>query len=449
MALRINTNIAAFNAHRTLAGTERGLARSLERLSSGLRINRAADDAAGLAISESLTSQFRGHRQAARNILDAISALQAADGALSEVTAIVQRMRELAVQSANAVYTGADRDSINAEALALKQEIRNIAANTTFNEFPLLAGAGDDWVTSPLRNATATLTPLTNSFTVAERESIQAVTPRTLTTQSFPVSQRQNLFAVDATTTAVTLSGAAEQYGLGTAGPQSIVVTMRDTGTGTTRAIAHDATNGFTYDAATRQVRLHGTAAAGLGEDQLQVDFIPLGGTAFTLSTTPLPGTLAVDNGGPLAQSATNGYTLTGNTIRLTGNARPTAGVPMTVEATYERATTSVTLTPGAENYGLGGGPPTSMVVRLRDTGTGVTRVVPYDPTNGFSYNSATRRITFNGSYIPTGGENQVEVDYVPVGGTRFTLGARPSPAARRSSSTAAPSPPTRPTATP
>src|SRR5205085_3182397 len=101
MSLRINTNIEAFNAHRQLEGTQAALTSSMEKLSSGLRINRAADDAAGLAISEKMRAQIKGTAQATRNAQDGVSLVQTAEGALNEMHAIVQRIRELAVQWAN------------------------------------------------------------------------------------------------------------------------------------------------------------------------------------------------------------------------------------------------------------------------------------------------------------------------------------------------------------
>ncbi len=140
MALTINTNIASLNAQRNL-GTSQGLLNtSLQRLSSGLRVNSAKDDAAGLAISDRMTSQVRGLNQAARNANDGISMAQTAEGALQEVTNILQRMRELAVQSSNGTNTTADRQSLDAEVLQLKAEIDRIANNTKFNGKVLLDG---------------------------------------------------------------------------------------------------------------------------------------------------------------------------------------------------------------------------------------------------------------------------------------------------------------------
>jgi flagellin len=141
MGLRINQNIAALNAHRNLVATDNALSKSLERLSSGFRINRAADDAAGLAISEKLRAQVRGLAQAIRNAQDGISMIQTAEGALNEVHSMLQRMRELALQAANDTLSSEDRAAINREIQQLRAEIDNVSQRTTFNGKPLLTGA--------------------------------------------------------------------------------------------------------------------------------------------------------------------------------------------------------------------------------------------------------------------------------------------------------------------
>ncbi len=140
MALVINTNVASLNAQRNLSTSQLALNRSMQRLSSGLRINSAKDDAAGLAISDRMTSQIRGLNQAARNANDGISMAQTAEGALQETTNLLQRMRELAVQSANATNTATDRESLDAEFDQLKSEIDRIADTTSFNGNALLSG---------------------------------------------------------------------------------------------------------------------------------------------------------------------------------------------------------------------------------------------------------------------------------------------------------------------
>jgi flagellin len=139
MALRINTNIAALNAMRNLGITQLQLSKALERLSSGFRINRAADDAAGLAISEKLRSQVQGLNQAVRNAQDAVSLIQTAEGALNETHGILQRIRELAVQAANdGTLTDQDRNAIQAEIDSLLAEVDRIANTTQFNTKNLL-----------------------------------------------------------------------------------------------------------------------------------------------------------------------------------------------------------------------------------------------------------------------------------------------------------------------
>lgn len=140
MALTINTNVASMNAQRNLGKSQGALNKSMQRLSSGLRINSAKDDAAGLAISDRMTAQIRGLNQASRNANDAISMAQTAEGALQESTNILQRMRELAVQASNDTNTTADRSSLNAEVSQLLSEIDRIASSTSFNGQVLLAG---------------------------------------------------------------------------------------------------------------------------------------------------------------------------------------------------------------------------------------------------------------------------------------------------------------------
>jgi flagellin len=137
----INTNIASLNAQRNLNTSQNALVRlALQRLSSGLRINSAKDDAAGLAISERMTTQIRGLNQAARNANDGISLAQTGEGALGEIGNNLQRMRELAVQSANATNSASDRASLQAEVSQLTAEITRVASQTQFNGLNLLDG---------------------------------------------------------------------------------------------------------------------------------------------------------------------------------------------------------------------------------------------------------------------------------------------------------------------
>jgi flagellin len=137
MSLRVNTNVEAFNAHRNLSATSTALSKSMEKLSSGLRINRAADDAAGLAISEGMRAQIRGTAQAGRNAQDGISLVQTAEGSLNEMHSILQRVRELAVQWANGTLSTSDQAKITAEVAQLTAELVRIRDSATFNGIAL------------------------------------------------------------------------------------------------------------------------------------------------------------------------------------------------------------------------------------------------------------------------------------------------------------------------
>lgn len=140
MSLIINTNISALTAQRNLTRAQSGLERSIQRLSTGLRINGAVDDAAGLAISDRLTSQVRGLNQAVRNANDGVSALQTADGSLNEVSNLLQRARELAVQSANDSNSSSDRASLQAEVSSILSELDRLSSTVQFNNRKLLDG---------------------------------------------------------------------------------------------------------------------------------------------------------------------------------------------------------------------------------------------------------------------------------------------------------------------
>lgn len=142
MGLRISTNVAALNAQKNLTFTQRGMERSLARMSSGYRINQAADDAAGLAISENLKGQIRGLRQASRNANDGISLVQVAEGGLQEVSNMLIRLRELAVQASSDTIGDTERKFIDVEYQQLKSEIQRISEVTTFNGRDLLNGTG-------------------------------------------------------------------------------------------------------------------------------------------------------------------------------------------------------------------------------------------------------------------------------------------------------------------
>jgi flagellin len=175
MASTINTNINSMTAQRNLGMSQASLSTSMQRLSSGLRINSAKDDAAGLAISERFTSQIRGLNQAARNANDGISLAQTAEGSLGSMSTILQRVRELAVQSANATNSATDRAALNAEVGQLTQEMDRIAQTTQFNGQNLLDGSFGSAVFQVGANANQTITAQTGNLRTSSYGNNQAV----------------------------------------------------------------------------------------------------------------------------------------------------------------------------------------------------------------------------------------------------------------------------------
>ncbi|WP_302654587.1 flagellar hook-associated protein FlgL [uncultured Clostridium sp.] len=169
----INHNMNALNAHRNMGINNTAAGKSMEKLSSGLRINRAGDDAAGLAISEKMRGQIRGLTQASRNSADGISMIQTAEGALNETTNILQRMRELAVQASNDTNTTSDREEIQKEINALTEEVDRIANNTEFNTQKLLNGSKSGEAGDLVREAVA---EKNGQFKVTFADAIDATT---------------------------------------------------------------------------------------------------------------------------------------------------------------------------------------------------------------------------------------------------------------------------------
>ena len=184
MGLRINTNVPAINASRVLRTSTLALNKTLERLSSGLRINRAADDAAGLAIAENFRAQVRGVQVAQRNSQDGISLVQTAEGALSETTGILQRIRELAVQAANGTQSTNNRLSLNQEVLQLLEQIDDIAIDTEFNGVRVLS-AGQ---TLTLQAGAMTSQTLTISVSGAKTTDLAAISAVRVSTMASAVS---------------------------------------------------------------------------------------------------------------------------------------------------------------------------------------------------------------------------------------------------------------------
>lgn len=180
MGLRVNTNLASINAQRNLYNTGVKLGKSLEKLSSGLRINRAGDDAAGLAISESLKSEIRALQQAGRNANDGISMVQTAEGSLDEISGIAIRLRELAEQAANGTLGSAERQFLDDEFQALTGEIDRIAAVTEFNGTKLIDGSGNS-VDIQVGTGAAATDRIALDFTTTVSASALGISTSTLT----------------------------------------------------------------------------------------------------------------------------------------------------------------------------------------------------------------------------------------------------------------------------
>jgi flagellin len=208
MAMTINTNINSLNAQRNLGMSQSSLATSMQRLSSGLRVNSAKDDAAGLAISERMNTQVRGLNVAARNANDGISLSQTAEGALGKVADMLQRMRELAVQSANATNSATDRAALQAEVDQLKAEINRVATTTKFNGTALLDGTftAQNFQVGANSGETITLASIAN----ATLAGLGTLTPpgTTTYTQSLPAASATN-FAAGIAAGELTINGIA------------------------------------------------------------------------------------------------------------------------------------------------------------------------------------------------------------------------------------------------
>lgn len=250
MSLVINTNVASLNSQRQLMNSGTALDQTTERLSSGKRINSAKDDAAGLAISNRMTSQVRGLDQAIRNANDGVSLVQTAEGALQEVTNILQRMRELSIQSANGIYSDADRKTLNAETQQLKLELDRISSSTSFNGQNLLDGTLGNTKLQIGSEANQIIDVSVPSFNTAslggssgdivgEATTGGLATLQTLTTGTELIINGTAISAIPATTPTVNAALAiinADLEGKGAKASTLVQVTAANTGNGILRA---------------------------------------------------------------------------------------------------------------------------------------------------------------------------------------------------------------------
>ncbi len=290
MALTVNSNIASLNAQRNLAKAGGDLATSLQRLSTGLRINSAKDDAAGLAISERFTTQIRGLNQAARNANDGISLAQTAEGALGGVTNLLQRVRELSVQSANATNSASDRTALQTEVTQLVAEIDRVANTTSFNSVNLLDGSfvSQAFQVGANANQTVSIASIADSNVAVLGENNTATSAGTAIAAAGIATNELSINgnAVAATAGDASLLAAAIQ----TAAPEvTATATNAQTSIAFTNVTGTAATAG-SYDTNTTTVTDY-SGAAGVNFDvdgntiTLSTDLLSLGGVATEIQT--------------------------------------------------------------------------------------------------------------------------------------------------------------------
>jgi flagellin len=331
----INTNIASLTAQRNLNSSQNSLNTSLQRLSSGLRINSAKDDAAGLAISERFTAQIRGLNQAARNANDGVSLSQTAEGALAEVTSNLQRIRELAVQSSNATNSQSDRDALQTEVTQLLNEIDRVADSTAFNGVKLLDGSftGAVFQVGADSGDTITIAATTDANTAA----LGSVSTNTSAGLSVAASSLTG-FATAIAAGGVTINGTdiGAIAGAGSAAERAGQLVNAINNVSQTTGV------GASYDGATGQLTLNSAAAftiAGTTDDATEAGFA---NAAFaTVTTATGIDSLTVSNFAG-AQSA---ITLVDSALTSVNSARATLGA---VQNRFESVVRSVQTT--AEN---------------------------------------------------------------------------------------------------
>lgn len=331
----INTNIASLTAQRNLNSSQNSLNTSLQRLSSGLRINSAKDDAAGLAISERFSAQIRGLNQAARNANDGVSLSQTAEGALAEVTSNLQRIRELAVQSSNATNSQSDRDALQTEVTQLLNEIDRVADSTAFNGVKLLDGSFTGAVFQVGADAGDTITiAATTDANTAALGSVATNTSAGLSVAASGLTGFANAIVAGGVTINGTDIGAIAGAGSAAERAGQLVNAINN--------VSQTTGVGASYDGATGQLTLNSAAAitiAGTTNDATEAGFA---NAAFaTVTTATGIDTLTVSNFAG-AQSA---ISLVDSALTSVNSARATLGA---VQNRFESVVRSVQTT--AEN---------------------------------------------------------------------------------------------------
>jgi flagellin len=334
MPLVINTNISALTAQRNLSRAQGGLEKSIQRLSTGLRINGAVDDAAGLAISDRLTAQIRGLNQAVRNANDGVSALQTADGALNEVSSLLQRARELAVQSANDSNSASDRQSLNAEVANILSELDRLANTVQFNNRKLLDGTFQNAQFQIGANANQTVSFSIKSLQttdmgaiVREGEAVSSTSLSGLTSSSamtingisVTIGAQDNIDDVIAAIN----NESADTGATAVKNSQTIV-----TDTGFTALTTAGAASTLTINNVAISLS---TGNAGSVSDFVETVNAYSNQTGVTLSTSSAGVVYTRSSGGDIAISET-GTSAVGNTVASTGSRTFNAGFTLTVD---------------------------------------------------------------------------------------------------------------------
>ena len=290
MASTINTNIASMNAQRNLGLSAGSLSTSMQRLSSGLRVNSAKDDAAGLAISERMSTQVRGLNQAARNANDGISLAQTAEGALGTIGNNLQRIRELAVQSRNATNSDGDRSALNSEVQQLKQEIQRVAEQTDFNGTKLLDGSfkNQAFQVGANQGQTINISQIANTNINELGDWNSAVTPASVTGAKPAGTGTSAAFAA-ITGTAFTIEG-LKADGVTTSGPIPIVVGVAANAGERTTALVN-AINAQTHETSVTASVVNGALSLQSSKGNFTITTV----TVDTGLTTGLSGSVASD----------------------------------------------------------------------------------------------------------------------------------------------------------
>ena len=381
MAAYINTNIASLNAQRNLTTSQSGLTTALQRLSSGMRINSAKDDAAGLAISERMTSQINGNNQAARNANDGISLAQTAEGDLAQITNNLQRMRDLSVQSANATNSASDRASIQNEITQLGSEIDRVAQASSFNGVRLLDGTFNSQTFQVGANNVAAQDQITIASIANSRTStLGQFQGFTLTNQSIGVASNT------AAAQSVTVGGATTSLGTIANDAKALASAINSSGVSGLGATAN-----ATAVAAAAQVT--GVGATGS---------ITVNGLAIAVTSTA-----------SAATNRTNAVTALNAQSSVTGVVATDTGSGVSLAAADGRNITTVFTTVGAAEFGMAAA-----------ATTGATLNVTYKAPAGVTGNVVFAGAFANTTAIAATGTAISAIDVSTVSGAQTALTA-------------------------